>query len=1111
MKKILEENNKGKNLNITNTLNYGPIKISKEETKEKLIESPSVKINSFLKLIPQNSENQIKIISKHSNNNLNNISNNSSNNNNSNNNIINNTINSPQKNKIFNLNNLNQNDNPMPMIYNDTNKDILSNRKISNISTQRDNNNSIEIIEGIDINLSPSSTLSETVNSLLNNNNNNNKNQYETFCIGIFVSGLSNKINNNYIIEGGEDFFSPCEHDECNLLPSIKPQLLEIYINKNYQNQIEINQQISELTFPLGIKLCYFCNYDKVNKIISNEPKFKQTFFNTIKNQSGEIFYIATLQYFVKYSKEEYKKKFKFDPLEYFINKNPQNNKDKKFIQIHKSLSHLLINDNILVPESISLISKKPYFYAMDICLKTLILLQKDEMNSLINHIINEVPCPLKNKEIEFYLPKSKIPIKLKSLYNSNSIENISQINIKKIFDIFTIEMVINIFHFILLEQEICFISNNYTLLSEVSYFFSTLIFPLIWVDTFSLIMNYNNIDLLQSPIPFIMGINEYLLKYCDKKKIFKSNPEVIMIFIDKKHFSLSKNRKKLSKKDIIKDLGLPDLPDKVYKFLTKELKLFNSKKNNLTNTEINTSIREIFIKAMIILMGDYKNYTFLTEDDLPLFNKEVFANAHGQKDIKFLSEIVRTQSFIQFLYNEKQLRIQNYENLEENEKDKEKEKDKYNCIDITYFLNMISKNSNLINSEQIRKRANSVISNKKQRDSSVGSRDNSYIQNHLNSSFHIQQVKNEQKVYNLTSVNLNNSNVSNISNANFTNNNNNKNKNVIRRFLLIPYFMTNSFSINRNTIEDYILKNLKKKNWKDINSDEQHCFIISNKREYKFNKIKQTKVYLLNLNNNQQERLNNSNISRSKSLKKNYNNNTAEINVKKSVSLSNLRNISYLKGENDINNKLISQVFKNICTSKIRLNNKTLDQINQALKNSKSRLYFAKLIFPEALISNEENHKLLSIQSYSDFLKIIKIALNNLTEKEFEVGRLMTLACFSYYKIEKGDKIKYIYEDLIIGAYPCKLWINEDFWVEFFNYELDDEGYDEFNLNYSGDFNYNENNDIRLEDAVFTLADVMLRLNLNRNNMKKIIFELILPKYQIKEDKVKEIKMKLE
>ena len=101
MKKILEENNKGKNLNITNTLNYGPIKISKEETKEKLIESPSVKINSFLKLIPQNSENQIKIISKHSNNNLNNISNNSSNNNNSNNNIINNTINSPQKKKYL--------------------------------------------------------------------------------------------------------------------------------------------------------------------------------------------------------------------------------------------------------------------------------------------------------------------------------------------------------------------------------------------------------------------------------------------------------------------------------------------------------------------------------------------------------------------------------------------------------------------------------------------------------------------------------------------------------------------------------------------------------------------------------------------------------------------------------------------------------------------------------------------------------------------------------------------------------------------------------------------------------------------------------------------------
>ena len=1109
MNKLFENINNKKERNQNNPLNYAPIKNIKEETKNEVTDSPKNKMNAFLKLVPPSPENQLKLKSKITNN-INDISDYSSNSNNNNN--------YTKKKSGFNINNIIQNDIPMPMIYNETNKDILSNRRLSNISQQ---DNSLEIIEGIDVNLSATSNLSEIVISFINNNNNNSfKNQYETFCVGIFISGLNSKLNSDDVIIGGDEFLSCCEHKACNLLPSVKSQILEIYLNKNIQNQINISNNTSYMTFPLGIKLCYCCLYDKINKTISNEPSPKKTFFNTIKNQSGEIFYIATLQYYVKYSKEEYNKKFNFDPLQYFISKNPQNTKDKKFIEIHKTLSHLLMNDTVLVPESISLISKNPYFYYMDICLKNLIGLQKEEMNSLINHIINEVPSPLKNKQIEFYLPKSKNPLKLKCLYNTNSIENIAQIDIKQIFNLFSIEMIINIFHFILLEQKICFISNNYTLLSEISYFFSTLIYPLTWVDTFTLIMNFDNVDLFGSLIPFIMGIDEYLLKFCDKKKIFKNNGDIIMIFIDKKHFSLGKNRKKLSKKDIIKDLNLPDLPEKVYKFLMKELKNLQSKSQKLFPNEMNSSIREIFIKAMIILMGDYKNFTFLTDEDIALFNQEAFVNAHGQKDVKFLSEIVKTQTFIQFLYNEKQLK--KYENPEENEEkenieSKNKEKiidNQYKCIDITYFLNMISKNADLINSEQIRKRANSVsnnnnTTNRRNRDSSLNSRGNSYIQSHLNSSFHAKQTQNDQKVYNLTSVNLNNTNTSNISNVNITTGNTVIYKtNKIRKFLLIPYFMTNSFNINRYKIEEYISKNLKKKNLKDVDTNETHCFIINNKREYKFSNIKQSKIYLLNLNNYNNDKINNSNISRSKSLKKKNISNTLEMGVKKSDSLSNLRNINYLK-ENDNNNKILSQVFKDICTSKKRIDNKKLEQINKILQNSKSKQFFAKLIFPEALISNEENHKQLTSSSYIDFLKIIKIALNNLSENDFEIGRLMTLACFSYYKIEKGENIKYIYEDLIIGAYPCNLWNNDNFWIEFFNYELDDDGYYEINIYFSG-FNYENDNEFRLQEAIFTLADIMNRLNLNRNRTKKIIFEMILPKYRISEEKIKEIEMKL-
>ena len=62
MKKIIDQNKKGRNTNNTNTLNYGPIKTLREDTKDKVTESPKLKVNSFLKLIPPSPENQIKII-----------------------------------------------------------------------------------------------------------------------------------------------------------------------------------------------------------------------------------------------------------------------------------------------------------------------------------------------------------------------------------------------------------------------------------------------------------------------------------------------------------------------------------------------------------------------------------------------------------------------------------------------------------------------------------------------------------------------------------------------------------------------------------------------------------------------------------------------------------------------------------------------------------------------------------------------------------------------------------------------------------------------------------------------------------------------------------------
>ena len=47
----------------------------------------------------------------------------------------------------------------------------------------------------------------------------------------------------------------------------------------------------------------------------------------------------------------------------------------------------------------------------------------------------------------------------------------------------------------------------------------------------------------------------------------------------------------------------------------------------------------------MIMLIGDYHNFTFITNDKMPLFNEEAFLNTHTQKDMKcYLKEFISTQ-----------------------------------------------------------------------------------------------------------------------------------------------------------------------------------------------------------------------------------------------------------------------------------------------------------------------------------------------------------------------------------------------------------------------------------------------------------------------------------
>ena len=1026
------------------------------------------------------------------------------------------------------------------------------------------NDEKFQIIDYID--------LKESKIENINLNHLKNSKTYDTFCIGLFRSGLNHPIQLTSLIENSEHFSAVCGHSQCSMFPSIEPDLLNTFINKNSENFKNLSRLVADMCFPLGIKPCFGCSF--ADNKVDNSPNSQQTFFNIIKNENNDCYYIATIHYFIKMKKQDYIMKYKLNPEDYINNKfKGMNNKDKKFKSNMKMISNILYNKDVLVPESISLISKYPFFTSMEKCLKCIISLQKDDMENLINHLINEAPSPKKGHQIQFFIPKLEKPIILNHQYNkflkytdkkdgnNNNILSSSQINMKILLEKITIENIRMIFQLLLLEQKILFLDNNYQTLSKISYLFLDLIYPLTWINTFIPILSIKTVRFLQSPVPFIMGLDEYLLKYSyDNKYINQYNDnsgnDIIIFNIMNNQFISSKTLKKIHKKDIFQIFNLPIIPEKVGEYIYKELKnvkkvLDAKKKDNINNEDIDQQIRMVFLKAMIMLMGDYNNYVFYTENEIPHFNKDAFVQS--QKDSnskKFLGEIVKTQIFNQFLTNEKQLEIKIKNKIKSLNQINNDNKNNYDLIDTSYFKKLVAENQNLLNSEKIRNRAYSSKKQKKKKAAKVKFEIDDINNYFLNSKNDMGSSKGKSKIYNnvMNSIEYknheklhSNMDINDAFSENFNNdvkkerklsldraksakkifrlsNKENevkeekqekeeKEKEIIfqpiKTLLLYPYFLQKNYKdINEITLEK-IKTDIKiysqKNNLKFLIQNTQHVFI---RHHYNINNINQKKFYFLPNNYiiqiNQEEK-------KRKSINKNNNKN----DDKKILNIID-------KNHEDI--KFIETCFIIIITNKKRISKSQLDKLKEIFDNKSNILFFANLLLPDIKMKEKRNHKLLTSNSFEDLSKLLFLSLQNLTSDDYNVCRLLTISTFVYYKID-NKKIIYLYENLIRNIYPCILWVSENFWPNFFKLELEDElknekeilNLNKFNsnssINYALDINKNlgEKNDeqIIFEIISFTI-DIMLKLRINKKMILNILANNIFKEYEIDENKIK-------
>ena len=1008
----------------------------------------------------------------------------------------------------------------------------------------------------------------------------NKKNIYETFCIGVFISGLGSPIQQNSLIENSDNFQAPCGHPECSMFPSIEPELLDTFINKNSKIQ-SLPQTVSNMCFPLGIKPCFGCKF--IGNGIENSPdpqKIQQTFFNVISNEKSETFYIATLQYFIKMTNQEYIMKYRFNPVTYVLDKIKNiNNKDKKFKNNMQNISNLLNNSHVLIPESISLISKYPFFSSMEKCLRCLISLQnKEDMDNLINHIINEVPSPEKGFQIQFFIPRIEKPLILNHQYNkylnynkdinkisnviNNSLLSSSQINMKILLEKINIDNIIMIFQLLILEQRILFLENDYQVLSEISSVFLELIYPLIWTNPFLPIISTKTVRFLQSPVPFLMGLDDYLLKYAiDSKYITPSTnleTDAIIFNIMNNKFITTKTMKRIHKKDIYKEFKLPILPSKIREFIEKELKEIKKIKNN--SKEIDKQIRNVFLKAMIMLIGDYNNFIFYTEDEIPLFNKDAFVESHKDKTSQFfLSEMVKTQIFNQFLLNEKQLHTKNKNKLKKilnkrNSFDGNPQTNSFNyeLIDTSYFKKMIGKNQNLLNSEKIRNRAFSSKKNKKNKKIKDAHEDvdiNNYLGSNdkFGSNINVGEVnhsidfsKGKNKVQFNSNINISDAFSEKYNEENHLDNiNKNKLEKIISRAksakriinlnkekeekeneiennldeikiaLLYPYFLP------KKNVEEIELENIKndieiysqKNNLTFLIQNSGHVFI---RHSYKLNNINQKRMYLLKKDLKE----NNDDTNNKILSKRNSKDNNININANKDI--NNINKNNSIDSNNNKDFIIIKDTFKLCYTNKKRITKAQLDLLEKIFLNEENKKYFSKLILPDIRMKKKKNHKLLTSSSFEDLSKILKISLEHVTSNEYNTCRLLTISSFVYYKIE-NKKLIYLYENYIRGIKPCRLWLFDEFWVNFFRLEFDEELKNkkvELNL-----FKYDSNGQIRNEinneqniidndkeevlfEVISFTVEIMIKLKLAKKFIMDIFMNKIFEPYKLDKDK---------
>ena len=335
----------------------------------------------------------------------------------------------------------------------------------------------------------------------------------------------------------------------------------------------------------------------------------------------------------------------------YFSNKAKEGKESKESYKYRK----------YYIPKCICLISLYPYINELSKIIKiiykySLVEKQIYPLEKIINNLLIEVPTPPRGiYYIEYSLINESIILK------ANQMNELHTLNIEfeKLFTIFNLNNILEIFRYLMLNAKIILFSQEIRNLTPVILSLLSLLYPFHYPYTVVSVLHKEAYKLIDNIIPVLVGINE---KY--NKNFLKDND------IDISDFTLIVNmdEQELIKMGESQDRKLPQLPSKYKANLENKINNYileikkNKKKKGKGETPkiLQHKMRSFFLEFQIELMKDYSKYLdndiYKHQDDgkTPLenaFKIKDFLNKVPSEYYNFFEYFSSTQMFCDFIY----------------------------------------------------------------------------------------------------------------------------------------------------------------------------------------------------------------------------------------------------------------------------------------------------------------------------------------------------------------------------------------------------------------------------------------------------------------------------